>query len=214
MAAGQRAEIEESDVAGDDGSLEMALVSWTGIHGPVICNKWQSAYFQLIRDWEFKDEKAPVGEDSTARQRRMLEYYDQMQTDMFGSDHRIQAAKRQRSMNAPNQQAGGAITPGLQVALRTEERPENYAVYTPKQLDIELEMQAEEESPDRLLALPEGQQIWDECRAVDSDEESEGREDRQAGMTARLMDLPGATAAAAVFINEVDQLMPYYQQLY
>ena len=73
----------------------------------------------------------------------MLEYYDQMQTDMFGSDHRIQAAKRQRSSNVSNQQGGGGIAPDLQVAVRPEERPEKYDVYTPKQLELDLEMQAE-----------------------------------------------------------------------
>ena len=156
MAAGQKAVIDESDVEGGDGSLEMALVAWTSRHGPVIYNKWQSAYFLLIRDWEFEDEKAPVGEDPTARQRRMLEYDDQMQTDMFGPDHRIQAAKRQRNTNASNQQGGGGFTPNLQVAVRPDERPENYTVYTPKQLEVELDLQADDVSPDRLLAAPEG----------------------------------------------------------
>ena len=118
MAAGQKAVIEESDLQGNDGTLEMALVAWTNRYGPVIYNKWQSAYFQLIREWEFVDEKAPVDEDPTSRQKRMLEYYDHMQTDMFGSDHRVQASKRQRaeSARAVNQQGGrGDITANLQV---------------------------------------------------------------------------------------------------
>ena len=85
MAAGQKAVIDLQDVKGDDGSLETALVAWTSRHGPVTYNKWQSAYFQLIgKDWGFADEKAPVGETPTERQQRMLEYYDLMQTDMFG----------------------------------------------------------------------------------------------------------------------------------
>ena len=136
MAAGQKAVIEESDLQGNDGTLEMALVAWTNRYGPVIYNKWQSAYFQLIREWEFVDEKAPVDEDPTSRQKRMLEYYDQMQTDMFGPDHRIQAAKRQRSSNVSNQQGGGGFAPDLQVAVRPENRPEKYDVYTPKQLEL------------------------------------------------------------------------------
>ena len=41
MAAGQKAVIDLQDVAGNDGSLETALVAWTGRHGPVIYNKWQ-----------------------------------------------------------------------------------------------------------------------------------------------------------------------------
>ena len=39
-------------------------------------------------------------------------------------------------------------------------------------------------------------------------------EHRQARMTARLINLPGATAEAAIFVNEVDQLIPFYQQMY
>ena len=103
MAAGQKAEVEASDIEGHDGTLETALVAWTGKRGPVVYNKWQSAYFRLIREFGFADEKAPQGEDPTARQRRMLVYYDEMQTDMFGPNHRVQAAKRQRSSGAQNQ---------------------------------------------------------------------------------------------------------------
>ena len=120
MAAGQKAVIEESDLEGNDGTLEMALVAWTERHGPVIYNKWQSAYFSLIRDWKFVDEKAPEGEDTAARQRRMLAYYDQMQTDMFGLDHRVQAAKRHRISSVQNQQDGGGSAPALQVAVMPE----------------------------------------------------------------------------------------------
>ena len=214
MAAGQKAEIEESDIEGHDGTLETALVAWTGKRGPVVYNKWQSAYFRLIREFGFADEKAPQGEDPTARQKRMLVYYDEMQTDMFGSDHRVQATKRQRSSGAQNQQDGGGSALALQVAVRPEDQPERHEIYTPKQLDLESEGQPEEESPEWLLALPEAERVWDKWMAGDSDEESEGRENRHAEMTAQLMQIQGATGPAAVFAIEVDQLIPHYQQLY
>ena len=139
MAAGQKAEIEASDIEGHDGTLETALVAWTDRYGPVVYNKWQSAYFLLLRDWGFVDEKAPAGEDPTARQKRMLVYYDQMQTDMFGPGHRVQAAKRQRSSGVQNQQDGGGSAPALQVAVRPDDQPERHEIYTPKQLDLESE---------------------------------------------------------------------------
>ena len=172
MAAGLKAEVEASDIEGHDGTLETALVAWTGNRGPVVYNKWQSAYFRLLREWGFVDEKAPQGEDPTARQKRMLVYYDEMQTDMFGSDHRVQATKRQRSSGAQNQQDGGGPAPALQVAVRPEDQPERHEIYTPKQLENEIESQAEEESPEWLLAMPEAERAWEEWMAGDSDEES------------------------------------------
>ena len=120
MAQSGRANISADDLLGNDGTLRNALELWLAKHGkPVMYQTWQSAWYRLKGEFGMSDVDKPPNEDKSGEGRRSREMYEEVQTEMFGEDHRHQAilgkphpaVQRQRAEDILARKVGG-LRPG------------------------------------------------------------------------------------------------------
>ena len=87
MALTGRAHINPEDLRDGNGTLRRALELWICRHGPIQYNQWQSLYFSLIREHNYKDEDAFPLESASARQQRIRAMFSEIQEAIHGPDH-------------------------------------------------------------------------------------------------------------------------------
>ena len=93
MALSGKVEVTSAMLEGSEGqSLRVAISMWSArMGGPVTYNQWQSAYFAILRDFQYVDDEATAGESSAARQKRMRAMWNHVQTELHGTDHAAKA---------------------------------------------------------------------------------------------------------------------------
>ena len=90
MAVSGKAVIALDDIKDSDGTVKGALELWSTKQGPVTYNKWQSAYFQIVKLEGLTDAGAQEGETGAEKQARIRQLYDDVQTELYGEDHAAQ----------------------------------------------------------------------------------------------------------------------------
>ena len=93
VASNERAVIDQQDLEGSDGTLRQALRLWNARQGPVIYNQWMSAFFAMTRDFKMEDTDRPPEETQSAKQKRISAMFHEIQTELHGPDHLVQAFK-------------------------------------------------------------------------------------------------------------------------
>ena len=112
MAGSGRIRIDLSQLQSGDGSLKTALDMWLAQNGPVKYNSFMSVYFGLIREHGYVDEMAPSEESASARQTRLKDLYNEMQSNLYGAKHVQEAVlrevgRRQGSVKPPEEDESG-----------------------------------------------------------------------------------------------------------
>ena len=86
MASNSRVTVTAEDIAESDDTLRGALSTWILKRGPVDYNKFQSAYFSLMRDHLFVDPDFAAGETQVVRQQRLMAMYRRIHEETWGQD--------------------------------------------------------------------------------------------------------------------------------
>ena len=92
------ADIAPEDFLGEasDGTILGVLELWSASVGPVKFQKWQSAYFGLLRKG-FVDSEAFAGETRAEAAKRIRDMYNTIQTEVHGDDHVLQAVRKDQA---------------------------------------------------------------------------------------------------------------------
>ena len=86
MASNSRVTVTAEDIAESDDTLRGALSTWILKRGPVDYNKFQSAYFSVMRDHLFVDPDFAAGETQVVRQQRLMAMYRRIHEETWGQD--------------------------------------------------------------------------------------------------------------------------------
>ena len=223
--------IQPDDLVNGDGTLRRALELWSCRHGPVQYNQWQSAFFALLRSPNVVDDEAPADESSSARQKRIREWHDQIQEANHGPDHLAQALLAAAARTAAESEervgtigAGSLLAHerGLQVVGHEASRAATSLVSNPLAAyhdmstprgDGGAESIIGSDSPDRTLHLPGAEEVWNEETGTHTEatvEEEERLERLAQGMSL----VEGSDTAGIEFMIRVEQLIPEYREAY
>ncbi len=232
---GRRVVIDPVDVNDSDGTVRGALVlCCTSIGEPIGYNPFQSMYFALIREHKCRDEGAVPEETGAARQKRIRALYQEVLSDLWGSEYRTQIppapivavsiGESTLAMSAESEEPGLAtegeeqqfpprFTAGILRAPTLEEGgAQEYDIGSPRVGGQARSVLSD--SPDRLLLSLKGiDEIWDEQAATHTEVSSEA-EERMVELASSLHLLPGMESETVGFVTSVEQLIPDYRIAY
>ena len=101
--------IDPAHLEGGDGkSMQLGLRLWSSHNSPILYNDFQSLYFQLMK-MGYEDEGAPDVETSAERQVRMKAMYQEVQSEIHGSEHLVLAATAAAAEKAEKAKALAAV---------------------------------------------------------------------------------------------------------
>ena len=212
MALSERAAVNPEDLRGTDGTVRRALELWSCRNGPVPYNAWQSVFFELIRDHDAQDEGKEPGETQAAKQKRIRKLYNEIQEELHGPDHLAEALLQKRRgevtgrevVVAQDQRMNPAMgeVQGRDTARDLPNAAEEFSMMTPRVSPRGDSMVPGENSPDRLLCLPQAEIAWEEDGATHTEATAEC-EERLVRLSTALGGVDGAEADGVEFVIRV-----------
>ena len=158
-SSGHRVEIDLEDVSGGDGTLRDVLRLCSARKGPFTYNQWQSAFWKLLREFDFTDEGASEGETPQQRQQRMSQWFVQDQTELHGPSYLATAIAKHRGTIVPYDGSEARSPQGMLQASGRSATGRLISSSAVSEASRE-ESLTQSERPDLLFRGVEAQQVW------------------------------------------------------